>query len=229
MGIHDFCRYLTIKELKVKDTPENLFKTARKYFKGKSLDAALFTFIKQTMNQNASSTQNHLAEFYSRCKDKDFIEYVKSEESKYILALDKSIIDGVITLDKEKSSWSQILDKFKGKVIYVDFWASWCMPCINEIPYLEKLKSLYYNKDVIFVSISIDLQYSNWKGRVDQLKIDNPYSFLLVNTNNSPLLKSLDVTTIPHFVLYDKTGKVAVKDAPKPSEKKIISLIDLYL
>lgn len=229
MGAYEFCRFLTIKELKLKDIPENMFNTANKYYKGMTLDATLFTITKQTMNVNTSSTRKLLNVFYSRCKDPDFIDNIRSEEVKYNFAADKGIIDGLIMLDKSKSSWAQQLAKYKGKVIYVDFWASWCGPCINEIPYIEELKKQYAKKGVVFISISTDKQFSDWKSKVDQLKIDSPYSFLIANSANSPLMKSLEIKLIPRFVLIDKAGKIVSKDAIRPSDKNIHALIDQYL
>jgi len=229
MGANVFCRFLTIKELKLKDTPENMFNTANKYYKGMTLDATLFTITKQAMNVITPSTHKLLNVFYARCKDSDFIDNIRSEEVKYNFAADKGIIDGLIMLDKSKSSWAQQLAKYKGKVIYVDFWASWCGPCINEIPYIEELKKQYANKGVVFISISTDKQFSDWKGKVDQLKIDSPYSFLIANSANSPLMKSLEIKLIPRFILIDKTGKIVSKDAIRPSDKNIHALIDQYL
>ena len=229
IGAYEFCRFLTIKELKLKDIPENMFNTANKYYKGMTLDATLFTITKQAMAENTPSTRKLLNVFYARCKDPDFIDNIRSEEVKYNFAADKGIIDGLIMLDKSKSSWAQQLTKYKGKVIYVDFWASWCGPCINEIPYIEELKKHYANKGVVFISISTDKQFSDWKAKVDQLKIDSPYSFLIANRANSPLIKSLEIKLIPRFVLIDKTGKIVSKDAIRPSDKNIHALIDQYL
>jgi thiol-disulfide isomerase/thioredoxin len=229
LGADIFCQFLAQKELNLKINPENLFNTAIKFYKGKTLDATLFTYIKLALNVNSQLNRKLLNEFYTRCKDPDYIDIIKSEELKYNLATDKNIIDGLILLDKSKSSWSQQLAKYKGKVIYIDFWASWCGPCINEIPFIEKLKKQYVNKDIVFISISTDKQFSDWKWKVDQLKIANSFSFLLADTDNSPLIKSLEIKTIPRFVLIDKTGKIVSKDAIRPSDKNINILIDQFL
>lgn len=229
MGAYTFCQFLTIKESQLQKTPENMFNTALKYFKGKSLDAVLFYCIKQALEINTPSNRKLFDLFYAKCKDPEYIDYVKTEELKYNLANDKGESDGLLLLNKSTTSWNQILEKYKGKVIYVDFWASWCSPCVREIPFLEELKEHYANKGVVFISISTDQHFSDWKGKVDQLKIDSPYSFILANSANSALQKSLEIKTIPRFVLIDKTGKIVVKDAIRPSNKNIHTLIDQYL
>jgi len=228
-GIYQFCRFLTIKEMNLTETPENSFEMAIKYFTGKNLDAILFRIIRKALIANTSSVQTLLKEFYARCKSPELIEKIRAEEAKNNFALDMSISDGLLLLDNTKSTWTQQLAKHKGKVIYVDFWASWCGPCINELPALEKLKEQYVKKGVVFISISTDDQFTAWKSKVDQLKMDSLYSFLLANNKTSQLIKSLDIKTIPRFLLIDKTGKIVSKDAPRPSEKNINALIEKYL
>jgi thiol-disulfide isomerase/thioredoxin len=62
----------------------------------------------------------------------------------------------------ERSALNDILKKHKGKIIFVDFWASWCSPCIAEFGSLKKvIKS--YKKDMVFINFSIDTEQSKWQ------------------------------------------------------------------
>ena len=228
-GLFTFCQFLTIKELKLKKSPENLFYTAIKYFKGKSLDAALYVYLKQALEGNNPSNRKLITEFYSRCKDSDYIENIKSEEAKYNVANFTEIRDALMKIDQSATSWDLLLRKYKGDVIYIDIWASWCMPCINELPYLEKLKKQYADKGVVFISLSTDQKFSEWKDKSEQLNIDNQFSYIIANYANFSLRKTLDIKTIPRFILIDKTGKIVSKDALRPSNKDVNALIDKYL
>ena len=97
------------------------------------------------------------------------------------------------------------------------------------MPSLEKLKKQFANKGVVFLSISTDDQFAAWKTKVDELNMNSPNSFLLANNKTSQLMKSLDIKTIPRFVLIDKKGKIVSKDALRPGDKKITTLIDQFL
>lgn len=127
--------------------------------------------------------------------------------------------------DKEgqKMSW----DKWYGKLVYIDFWATWCGPCIDEIPAMESLKEEYKNNEIVFVSVSIDREkdYKKWisflsehKMQGEQLWVDAP--------NKDILTKSLHMVQIPRFILLDRKGQIIDANAPRPSDKRIKSIIN---
>lgn len=103
---------------------------------------------------------------------------------------------------------------FHGKYVYVDFWASWCKPCINEIPYLQQLeKEMSKRDDIVFVSISIDQNKTAWKNKMKEL---NLHGYQL-HDENAKLGKYLNINTIPHFIIYDKEGRLLQYNAARPS------------
>jgi thiol-disulfide isomerase/thioredoxin len=118
------------------------------------------------------------------------------------------------------------LKDFRGKVLYIDCWASWCGPCCMEIPFMKKLFEHYiHNKDIEFISISLDQNKNAW---VRKLKTDNPKwkQFICTDNFNSQLCKNYDIDAIPRFLMFDKQGNIISLDAPRPSDEDIISFID---
>lgn len=112
--------------------------------------------------------------------------------------------------------------KFRGKYVYVDMWASWCVPCIREIPHLKSLEKDLQNKDVVFVSISIDTNEEAWKKKVAALGLDGNQ---LINKDNK-LGEALNVSGIPFFIIYDKEGKLYKYNAPRPSDVRTKPLLE---
>lgn len=102
---------------------------------------------------------------------------------------------------------------FKGKYVYIDLWASWCGPCKREIPHLQKLEKELQNKDVVFVSVSVDSKEDAWKKAMTAFDM---HGNQLIDSENS-LGKALNVRGIPFFVIYDKDGCLYMHDAPRPS------------
>jgi len=112
--------------------------------------------------------------------------------------------------------------KYRGKYVYVDMWASWCIPCIKEIPHLKALEKELQNKDVMFLSISIDNKEEAWKKKVAALGLEGE---LLINKDNK-LGESLNVSGIPFFLIYDKEGKLYMYNAYRPSDVRLKPLLE---
>lgn len=112
--------------------------------------------------------------------------------------------------------------KYRGKYVYIDLWASWCVPCIKEIPHLKALERDLQNKDVVFLSISIDTNVEAWKKKVKALGLEGN---LLINRDNS-LPKALNVSGIPFFIVYDNEGRLYKYNAPRPSDVRTKPLLE---
>ncbi len=104
-------------------------------------------------------------------------------------------------------------DSFKGYYVYIDMWASWCVPCRREVPHLQKLEKELQNEQVKFVSISIDQNEEAWKKAMKNL---NMHGIQLLNKDNQ-LGNILNISGIPHFLIYDKEGKLYQYKALRPS------------
>jgi thiol-disulfide isomerase/thioredoxin len=123
-----------------------------------------------------------------------------------------------VDLDGKKVNLSSL----KGKVIYVDLWATWCGPCMAEMPHYEELKEKYRdNPAVAFVSLSIDDGAALWKKSVESRKANGIQ--WLINRNT---LNDYDIVSIPRSLLIDKEFRMVDMNAPMPSSKEIITLID---
>lgn len=122
-----------------------------------------------------------------------------------------------------KDSLGQTFDfaSLKGRYVYIDLWASWCVPCIREIPALHKLEQACEGLPVAFVSISIDQSRDAWLRRKRSLGLTG----LQLHDANSRLAETLNVSGIPHFLVYDKQGRLLVYDAPRPSSPEALTLL----
>jgi thiol-disulfide isomerase/thioredoxin len=115
------------------------------------------------------------------------------------------------------------LSSFRGSIVYVDVWATWCGPCIAEIPSLEKLQKDYEDKDIVFLSVSVDTDKEAW----DKMLVEDHLGGVQVWADGwSEITKSYAIFGIPRFILVDKAGSLISVDAPRPSSNEIRLLIE---
>lgn len=99
---------------------------------------------------------------------------------------------------------------FKGKILVLDFWASWCGPCRKEIPHLKEAYEKYGNKGVAFFSVSIDDKDTNWKKAMEEEKM--PWAQALAPEAGKDIMKLYQFSGIPFIVVLDKEGKIVAKN-----------------
>lgn len=114
------------------------------------------------------------------------------------------------------------LRSFKGKNIYIDLWASWCIPCIAEIPNLRKLEQEYKGKNIVFISISLDEDKKAWIHKMKELNL----SGIQLENGDSGFEKMMNIQGIPHFILYGADGKLKMYKAPRPGSTSIRQIFD---
>jgi thiol-disulfide isomerase/thioredoxin len=122
------------------------------------------------------------------------------------------------------------LEDFKGKYVYIDVWATWCGPCRAEIPFLKKTEELYHDKNIVFVSISIDVDkdHDKWKNFVSEKQLGGVQLFADKNWY-SDFMTSYGVTSIPRFILIDPKGNVVKGNASRPSSPELKEELDKLL
>jgi thiol-disulfide isomerase/thioredoxin len=104
----------------------------------------------------------------------------------------------------------QTLSSLKGKVVLIDFWASWCKPCLKESPNVVKLYDKYKSKGFEILGVSLDKEKGDWVKAIADYKLNWIHVSDLSFWNNKAA-KDYGVQSIPFTVLVDKEGKIIAK------------------
>ncbi|MEE1884289.1 TlpA family protein disulfide reductase [Pedobacter flavus] len=126
---------------------------------------------------------------------------------------------------KDLNGKTHHLSDFKGKVVYIDIWASWCGPCLDENPFLKKINNQFKdNKDLAIISIaSFDAKYRD--RRIKIIEKDQMDWLQLEDTDDS-FAKAYQAFAIPRYIILDKKGNIVNSDAPRPSNpEKLIPIL----
>lgn len=181
-----------------------------KMIDGKGLDETLVNMLRPSFDQ----------------EEKFLLDYYKQK-----VAAKK--MEGVVSpsFDYENHKGGKTkLEDLRGKYVYIDVWATWCGPCIAEIPHLKKVEAKYHGKNIEFVSISVDTEkdYEKWKKMVVAKELGGIQLFADKNWT-SDFIKAYGINAIPRFILIGPDGKVIKADAARPSSASLTELLDSLL
>jgi thiol-disulfide isomerase/thioredoxin len=204
--------------------PKSYFKLDKPAFDAKIAEAQAKLESFKTTEKNVDS----LIQKMDARNDQMFFNYIsanyqKMHDNMVHLAEGKAspIFENFENFDGSKTS----LKDLKGKYVYIDVWATWCAPCKAEIPYLKQLEQDFHNKNIQFVSISVDKQnaHDTWKKMVKEKELKGIQLFA-DNNFESKFIQEYGINAIPRFILIDPNGNIVDADAPRPSSKEIRDL-----
>lgn len=127
------------------------------------------------------------------------------------------------TQDGKDMSFSKILEKYKGKTILIDIWASWCPDCIKGMPNVKELQTTY--KDVVYLFLSLDRAEDSWKKGIAKYEVNGEHYYIKKGWKDSKFCSDIELDWIPRYMIVDKTGKILLYKAIEANDKQLITTL----
>lgn len=188
-------------------------------FSAKAKEYLLYAYLNRIAKSEPQKLSTYIAIFKKYSNDTKLIEGFENAFLVDIEALKQNTSE-VILYDENKkaTTLSAIIEANKGKIIYIDFWASWCAPCRAALPSSRKLHAEYTN--VLFLYLSTDSNFEAWK-KANQYEKLTENSYFIINPKTSEYLKKLAIDFIPRYVLINSNGEISNPKAASPDSEKI--------
>ncbi|MGJ8743657.1 TlpA family protein disulfide reductase [Polaribacter sp.] len=205
--------------------------------------ALILALEEEEFNKKIGYLENSFDSILTSYKNLDSsLEQTAKTQNEKVIAYFKKSYEANLSVKKGKASpkfenyvdvkgGTKSLDSFKGKYLYIDVWATWCGPCIQQIPYLQELEKQYHAKNIEFVSISTDESRrsgGSWEAAEkkwrDFVKAKQMTGVQLWSGQDISFQRDYQINGIPRFILIDPNGNIVDANAPRPSDPRLKEL-----
>lgn len=120
--------------------------------------------------------------------------------------------------------WQKIIEPYKGKVIYVDFWGTWCSPCKRELKEVPAIRKAMKGKDIVFMYLASYSEDNSWKTVIkqNQLTGTDVVQYNLPQNQQQLLERMFSINSFPTHILINKKGETVNKQAPGPMQREYL-------
>ena len=209
------------------DKALDLYSITKANFSGKVQEYLLAqTFLKQISTLKAEVMKGELDYFRTSFGSSTFLPVLEEKVEKW-----SKIAPGIEAPDFKyvtPEGKEVALSDLKGKLVYIDLWATWCKPCLAEMPYAKKLGEKFEGQDdVVFMYVSMDKNEEAWRKYMEKNK--EPHGLNLFANGGKEIGEGYMISGIPTYILIGKDGKIISARAPRPSSGEVEGMIEEHL
>lgn len=205
---------------------EAIYSNITKSFKGQEraflLSAMIGAYAEKQDQSYSSKLMKIISSSSQYIKDSEYKEYVRKCRDYYAMVnkqfpedvLRNTYLEAYGEVGK-KISLKELLDKYKNNAVYLDFWASRCAPCRDDMSKSQSSKKYLDEKGVKYLYFSVDVNKEAWlnASKKEGATINQ---YLICDVKNSPLVKYLGLSLIPKYLIMNTEHKIKEANAPRP-------------
>lgn len=216
--------YLSFQSEKADNKGLSRYQLADKFLKGKPL--YFYKALQYSLDirqKDSRELVRNIHHFINNCPYKLYAEYVKLayHESKGLILGMEAPNFRLTDINGSTVNLANLRDK----VVFLDFWATWCVPCVHQLPSHRKLQNLFEQEEVVFVYVSVDKNNDAWQKFVKTRSLPGIHLSAGMNMFKSSVAKKYKVSSLPYTLLIDKEGRIVWHHVGGYSVQKVGSLI----
>lgn len=181
-------------------------------------NALLTRKIISLLSTGSTSAEPLFKRYLNDCSDSYYRKVAFRYYNDYLK--EKQLSGQHIKIDALQGPLFEKLKVHKGKILYIDFWASWCGPCIQNLPFTAKLQEKYRDQGIEVIYVSIDDNIGAAESAAKRLGLTGNLIYLQ-KRQSEEVRKTLQIRGIPHYTLVDRNGVIVDADAPHPESGTI--------
>jgi thiol-disulfide isomerase/thioredoxin len=135
----------------------------------------------------------------------------------------EALNDVFLAQDGAEVKFEELLDKYKGKTIFIDLWASWCRDCIKAMPKVNVLQEEF--KDVVFVFLSLDKTARAWERGIKKYNVKGAHYFISKGWK-SPFCDAIDLDWIPRYMVVNSSAEISVYRAIETGDFRLQNALE---
>ena len=189
---------------------------------GRVRDVAVGQYLLGKVESERTDIRPLLPEFRAHNRDSTIARAVRQAVGAHLALASGQPAPNFTLLDASGKKVS--LSSLRGKVVYLDFWATWCAPCLAEMPASLELRKKFAGRDVVFLYVSLDSQAADWQKYLAAKQVASPNAVQLHDGGafDGPAPRAFNVQSIPSYWLIGRDGRILANPAPRPSTSPAI-------
>ncbi len=148
-----------------------------------------------------------------------FISFAQAQNKTFTEA---ALNEKFLSEDNAEINFSEILQQYKGKTIFIDIWASWCKDCIVGMPKVQKLRE--ENPEIVFLFLSLDKETKSWKYGIEKYGVLGENYFIPAGWAGA-FCSSIDLDWVPRYMIVNPEGEISLYKAIEANDENLLKAL----
>ena len=207
---------------------QTYYEILKEQLRGEVRDVILTNFISDLLKNFDDLAEEYYEHYLADCASPEMLERTRPLYENYLKIKNEPLHNSVNIISTNQQNPMEVLSQFENNVVLMDYWASWCSPCIRGLPHTRKLAEHYMDKELVVLYIGNMDQKNNLISAIKEHHLVGNH--IILNHEESLAWRSVfDIKGIPTYIVMDRAGRVVHLDNPHQLNEGTYDLIDSLL